>query len=356
MEINARVYVIADSPELLKVACDVLEKQMEHRYFGVEMLEPNAVLPLSRPWYGFSVSTGPTSGPEYGDGWWDDGLRKCAGLLKKNGAVVVEFWSPDYPDEDCTYAHTTPQGGVEMGGRCSLYSYKRALGCDDVKMVYQELASGRTRRQRDAAASRMEKQARLRREKGDFEVVNGILKKYRGTDEHVVIPEGVKEIGDFAFVDECGWERMLLEDEAYDAPALEALEIPDGVCRIGTYALAYCRNLKKLSIPDSVTEIGERAFEGCEALERARLPAGLKAIEDSTFFLCYGLRTVVFPESLEEIGPNAFKGCDSLSRIALPQGLQRIGKDAFKDCGKLRDINLPSENGSSDMRSQEGSV
>ncbi len=33
-------------------------------------------------------------------------------------------------------------------------------------------------------------------------------------------------IGKFAFVDERGWERMLLEDEDYEAPPLELLTIP----------------------------------------------------------------------------------------------------------------------------------
>ena len=341
MEINARVYVMADSPELLRQACEALERQMEQSYYGAEALEPSAALPLSRTWYGFSASTVPTSAPEREDGWWDDGLRRCAMLLKKRGAVVVEFWSPDYPDEGCGYAHTTPQGDVEMGGGCSLYSYKRALGCDDVKRVYMELASGRTRRQRDAAASRMERQARLRREKGDFEVVDGVLKKYRGMDENVVIPEGVTEIGEFAFVDEDGWKRMLLDDEAYDAPPVETLVIPDGVRRIGTYALAYCGNIREVSIPNSVTEIGERAFEGCEALERVKLPEGLRAVGDSVFFLCESLRSVAFPEGLEEIGPNAFNGCDGLARITLPRELKRIGDCAFIYCKSLKEIAIP---------------
>ena len=88
---------------------------MQNKYYGAEILVPNAVLPISKTWYGFSAETGPTSAPEYRDGWWDDGLRKCAQLLKKKGAVVVEFWSPDNPDDYHEFANTTAQGGIEMG-------------------------------------------------------------------------------------------------------------------------------------------------------------------------------------------------------------------------------------------------
>lgn len=51
------------------------------------------------------------------------------------------------------------------------------------------------------------------------------------------IPDGVMTIGEFAFVDENGWERMLLEDEDYDAPLLELLTISDSKRQIETYAL-----------------------------------------------------------------------------------------------------------------------
>lgn len=341
MEINAQVYVLADSKDLLKSACKTLESQMGTSFYGGEDFMPNAVLPLKKAWYGFSASTGPTSRPEYGDGWWDDGLRKCAQLLKKRGAVVVSFWSPDHPDDYREYAYTTAQGGIDIGSSYSLYSYKRALGSDDVRLVFEELLSGRTQRQRDAAASRKAKQDKLRAEKGDFDIVKGVLKKYRGTDEEVTLPEGVTEIGEFAFVDKQGWRRMLLDDAGYDAPALETLVIPEGVRKIGTYALAYCLNMTEVTMPDSVTVIEERAFEGCELLESVVLPRGLKEIAAYTFFLCDGLESVTMPEGLEQIGADAFQGCVSLKQVTIPKSVVRIQKEAFYGCNHLTKINIP---------------
>ena len=193
-------------------------------------------------------------------------------MLKKRGAVIIRFWSPDHPDEYCEYANTTAQGDVFVGSKCALYSFKRALGANDIRMVYQELISGRSQYERDAIARRMKKREAKRKAKGDFEIVNNVLKKYWGIGITEEIPDGVTTIGEFAFVDRRGLERMLLEDEEYEAPLLELLTIPDSVQRIETYALAYCRNLTELSIPDGITYIGERAFEGCDALESVKLP------------------------------------------------------------------------------------
>jgi hypothetical protein len=155
------------------------------------------------------------------------------------------------------------------------------------------------------------------------------------------LPEGVTTIGEFAFVDEKGWERMLLEDEIYEAPPLEMLTIPDSVRRIETYALAYCRNLTELSIPDSVNYIGDRAFEGCEALESVKLPGGLKELGEFAFFLCDKLREISIPAGITHICPGTFFGCSLLRRVDIPNTVVSIGKEAFMNCGSLRKITIP---------------
>ena len=67
----------------------------------------------------------------------------------------------------------------------------------------------------------------------DFEIENGVLKKYSGTEKNVIIPDGVTGIGDSAF--------------------------------------AYCRDITNIMIPDSVTSIGERAFQNCSNLISLRI-------------------------------------------------------------------------------------
>ena len=336
MEINANIYIITDSQELMKQTGAILSRETD-AFFLWEAIEPHPILPLTRTWYTCDTTTGPTTDPS----GWEDCLNECAALLKKRGAVIMRFWSPDHPEGYCEYANTTAKGDVAIGSRCALYSFKKALGADDIRLVYQELVSGRSRYERDAIARRAKKREAKRRAKGDFEIVEGVLKKYWGVGIAEEIPDGVTTIGEFAFVDKRGWERMLLEDEDYEAPQLELLTIPDSVQKIETYALAYCGNLTELSIPDNVTQIGERAFEGCEALESVKLPANLKELGAFAFFLCEKLRSVSIPEGITCIAPGTFFGCSELRRVDIPNTVVSIGKEAFMNCDSLKRITIP---------------
>lgn len=53
-----------------------------------------------------------------------------------------------------------------------------------------------------------------------FEIEDGVLKKYTGTDAEVVIPDGVTGIGSYAF---------------YDRNDLISVTIPEGVTSIWNY-------------------------------------------------------------------------------------------------------------------------
>ena len=89
------------------------------------------------------------------------------------------------------------------------------------------------------------------RSTNDFEIENGILKKYTGPGGDVEIPDSVTAIGDRAF-GRCN--------------SLTSIEIPDSVTAIGDRAFEYCRSLTSIVIPNSVTAIGNGAFSGCSSL------------------------------------------------------------------------------------------
>ena len=336
MEINANIYIITENQELMEKTEGILSHETD-AIFIWNTIEPDAILPLSRAWYVCDANTGMTTDPS----GWEDCLYECANLLKKHGAVIIQFWSPDHPEDYLEYANTTAHGDVEIGSRCALYSFKQALGVDDIRLVYQELVSGRSPHERAALAKRRQQHEAKRKAKGDFEVVNGILKKYWGIGVAEEIPSGITAIGEFAFVDQRGWERMLLEDEEYEAPPLEYLTIPNSVQRIETYALAYCRNLKELSIPDNVNSIGDRAFEGCEALESVKLPEGLKELGEFAFFLCDKLKSISIPAGIKRIEPGTFFGCSLLKHIDIPCTVVSIEKEAFMNCDSLKRIAIP---------------
>ena len=336
MEINARVYAVATDETLLAQVHQILKEKTFQTHMFSETLTPCAVLPLQQTWYGFTERAEPTTGPES----WMTCLAACARALMKNGAVVVEYRSPDHPDDYLEYAYTTAGGGTGSGSRPGLIGYTRATGNQDIVTAIEELFSGRSEQDRLFACRRKEKKEAQRKAKGDFTITaDGVLKKYRGNDTVVIIPDGVREIGESSFVDLKGGERMIMECEDYDAPEMEELTIPDSVKKIDSYAFAYCLNLTTVNMTDHITSIGARAFEGCESLKKIRLPVGLTEIEEFTFFLCENLKSITIPEGITHIGKGAFSGC-SLTRVNLPESLVSIGEEAFDGCD-FRKVRIP---------------
>lgn len=70
-------------------------------------------------------------------------------------------------------------------------------------------------------------------------------------NSELIIPEGVTNIGDYAF---------------YGCTGLTSVTIPNSVTSIGNYAFASCTGLISIEIPNSVASIGNSAFRGCTGL------------------------------------------------------------------------------------------
>ena len=82
----------------------------------------------------------------------------------------------------------------------------------------------------------------------DFEIKDGVLIKYNGTDEYVKIPYGVTEIGWCAF---------------YSCENLTSVIIPNSVIEIGTKAFHECRNLTSVTIPYRFKSRRKNIFPDC---------------------------------------------------------------------------------------------
>lgn len=148
----------------------------------------------------------------------------------------------------------------------------------------------------------------------EFDIQNGILKKYHGTKSSLVIPDDVRTIGVMAF-EECA--------------SLVEVNIPDGVTAIEESAFQNCTNLTSITIPDSVTTIGPWAFEGCEELSSIIIPNGVTEIGEWTFASCKRLSSVTIPQSVLEIKDFAFAFCDNLTSIVIPANVTAIGESVF---------------------------
>ena len=71
-------------------------------------------------------------------------------------------------------------------------------------------------------------------------------------------------------------EYAVIPDGAFrENQKIERMVIPDGVTEIGDYAFDGCTGLTEIHIPDSVMEIGDGAFEDCSGLKTIVIHEGL---------------------------------------------------------------------------------
>lgn len=190
----------------------------------------------------------------------------------------------------------------------------------------------------------------------------------------VALPEGVREIDDFAFA---------------SCESLAYLHLPRGLARIGDYAFLDCTELFTLQVPDTVTEMGRGMLEGCAKVSSLTLPfvggtqsenaylgylfgaahyefskgymplslaevtvsGSLTTLPDNAFFECATLCSVNLPDTLESVGLRAFYGCERLQRITLPDGVRSLGDEAFYGCIRLEEADLGSSLTSLGMQS-----
>lgn len=163
-------------------------------------------------------------------------------------------------------------------------------------------------------------------------------------------PEGITEIGDFAFA----------------RSGLESIVIPEGVTKIGYGAFYHCDNLQSVQIPSTVTEIDDYAFAKTPFLENnhsatypfvvagdgiligylgsdsiVNIPGGVKHISDGVFRDHMGITAVNLPDTVETIGEDAFKGCHNLTTVNGGKNVESIGAGAFKGCA-LSNVTIPS--------------
>lgn len=224
----------------------------------------------------------------------------------------------------------------------------------------------------------------------EFTIARGILKGYKGDDEHVVIPDGVRKIDKKVFLNQTKLRSVKLPEtltwielEAFSGCTnLTDISIPSSVQRFGHNVfrntpwlknagkfavangilLAYQGKEKDVVIPDGIVSILSRAFKGKKVksvvipkgvtilekevfkdhteLKHVALPEGLKQIAESAFENCSSLEDVVIPTSVDQIDRNAFENCSSLTNLVIPDGVQEIDF-AFWGCSNLTDVVVP---------------
>ncbi|MBE6770965.1 MAG: leucine-rich repeat domain-containing protein [Ruminococcaceae bacterium] len=156
------------------------------------------------------------------------------------------------------------------------------------------------------------------------DITGSLFATVGGTLPTLIFGEGVKTIPDyFAFKSK-----------------VEAVELPDSVEYIGSYAFGNCFYLTTVNMPNNLKVIGERAFHQTDISELI-LPYGLQTIGERAFAGCVYLADVDFPSTVNTIGDYAFADCKLIEEITLPENVDLVGQFAFFNCEGLKEVTIP---------------
>lgn len=89
---------------------------------------------------------------------------------------------------------------------------------------------------------------------------------------------------------------------------------------------------KKVVVPDGVTDIGHFAFGYNDEIRTVVLPSSVRVIEAYAFADCTRLRQINIPSGVKDIGMCAFRDCKSLFTVNIPDSVENVGYCAFYGC------------------------
>lgn len=112
----------------------------------------------------------------------------------------------------------------------------------------------------------------------------------------------------------------------------------------GTVLKEYIGNDSIIVIPEGVTEIGKWAFSDKDTITEIKLPSTLTGIEYGAFMRCKKLKNINLPEGLKSIAMDAFYSCSALTSIYIPASVESIGSGVFTSATCLHEINVSAEN------------
>jgi len=172
------------------------------------------------------------------------------------------------------------------------------------------------------------------------------------TLESIIIPQGVKYLGEYAFLNS-GLKRVVL---------------PAGLEEISYGAFKDCYNLVEINLPSSIIDIKGGSFYGTKYLdsikedeygckyqenilleytgksaEKIEIKSGTRLIAGSAFNNAESIKEVYIPKSVEHIGRYTFTKCHNLEKVEFEEDgkLTTVKGHSFDLCSNLKEIKLP---------------
>ena len=201
------------------------------------------------------------------------------------------------------------------------------------------------------------------------------LTHYFGNGGKVHIPSdlAITEIGQYAFsnfdyIPKTEEDEISEEEPDYTKiwfigdDTIEEVVIPEGVKSIGPYAFANLTKLKKITLPSTLEKIDYGAFYGCTSLQTVVGLENVKFINQNAFYGCdlqgeislnsatavanlsfagnVNLERVVFSDTIQSIGAYAFFGNTALKSVTIAAPIVKLSEGAFMGCESLTEISI----------------
>ena len=143
-----------------------------------------------------------------------------------------------------------------------------------------------------------------------------------------MLPQGIQEIGEFAFARSSATSAVL----------------PEGVEYIGYGAFYHCDDLQEVVLPETVRCVEPKAFSHTMWVQNFLESEGASAEDD--FLVTGGVLAayrgntadVTVPEGVRVIAGEVFRDHTEIEKVSLPDSLLVVGEGAFEGCGSLSQI------------------
>lgn len=134
------------------------------------------------------------------------------------------------------------------------------------------------------------------------------VKSYDGTSESVTVPDNYG-----------GYPIIAVSLYAFAAnTTLRSVSMNENITSIGDGAFLSAKNLEEVILPAGLKKIGESVFSDTPSLKRVNLQDTAITEIPAKAFLNSGIEKLIVPAEVTEIGENAFSGCNNLTVYVYP--------------------------------------